>query len=179
MSYNKEQVDGLLSIVLSSRAPSTVIKYQGAFARWKSFAAIKHAPCLPADSLLFASYLEHLAKATRSVSAVEEAYNSVNWVHDIAGLQSLVGDAIVKSVVEGVRRLFAKPVVKKEPVTVDDLRAVVENSDLTDLGDVRTAALCLLCFAAFLRFDELAGLHCSDVIFADGHLKLQIRKSKN
>ena len=177
-SCNKEQVDGLLSIVLSSRAPSTVIKYQGAFTRWKSFAASKHAPCLPADSLLFASYLEQLAKATRSVSAVEEAYNSVNWVHDIAGLQSLAGDAIVKSVVEGVRRLFAKPVVKKEPVTVEDLRAIVENSDLTDLGDVRTAALCLLCFAAFLRFDELAGLHCSDVIFADGHLKLRIRKSK-
>ena len=117
-------------------------------------------------------------KASRSVSAVEEAYNSVNWVHDIAGLQSLAGDAIVKSVVEGVRRLFAKPVVKKEPVTVDDLRAIVENSDLTDLGDVMTATLCLLCFAAFLRFDELAGLHCSDVIFADGHLKLRIRKSK-
>ena len=57
-------------------------------------------------------------------------------------------------------------------MTVEDLRAVVENSDLTDLGDVRTDALCLLCFAAFLRFDELAGLHCSDVLFADGHLKL-------
>ena len=46
----------------------------------------------------------------------------------------------MKSVVEGVWRLYAKPVVK-EPVTVEDLRAIVENSDLTDLGDVRTAAL--------------------------------------
>ena len=152
-----------------------MVKYQGVFARWKSFAANRHAPYLPADNLLFASYLEQLAKATRSVSAVEEAYNSANWVHDIAGLQSLAGYAIVKSVVEGVWRMYAKPVIKKEPVTVEDLRAIVKNSDPTDLGDVRTAALCLLCFAAFLRFDELAGLDCSNVIFADG---LQIRKSK-
>ena len=61
----------------------------------------------------------------------------------ITGLQSLAGDAIVKSVVEGVWRLYAKPVIKKEPMTVEDLRAIVENSDLTDLGEVRTAALCL------------------------------------
>ncbi len=84
----------------------------------------------------------------------------------------------MKLVVEGVRRMCAKPVVKKEPIIVIDLKAIVENADLTDLGDVRTAAICLLCFAAFLRFDELAGLHCSDVSFADGHLKLRIRKSK-
>ena len=73
----------------------------------------------------------------------------MNWVHDIVGVQSLSRDAIVKSVVEGVRRLYTKPVVKKEPVTVEDLRADVKNSDLTDLRDVRTAALCLLCLLPF------------------------------
>ena len=176
-NHSKEQADSLLIIVLSSRAPTTVIKYQGAFARWKKFAAERHASSLPADALTVASYLEQLAKSTSSVSAVEEAYNSLNWMHDIAGLQSLAGDAIVKSVVEGIRRMFAKPVVKKEPLTVVDLKAIMENSDLTDLGDVRTAAICLLAFAAFLRFDELASLHCSDVSFAEGHLKLRIRKS--
>ena len=79
-----------------------MVKYQGAFARWKTFATDRHAPYLPAESLLFASYLQQLAKATHSMSAVEEAYNSV---HDIAGVQSVSGDAIVKSVVEGVRRI--------------------------------------------------------------------------
>ena len=54
----------------------------------------------------------------------------------------------------------------------------MENSDLMDLGDVRTAAICLLAFAAFLSINELVSLHCSDVSFAEWHLKLQIRKSK-
>ena len=57
----------------------------------------------------------------------------------------------MKSVVEGIRRMFAKPVVKKEPLTVVDLKAIVENSDLMDLGDVRTATICLLAFAAFFE----------------------------
>ena len=31
-------------------------------------------------------YLEQLAKSTCSMSAEEEAYNSLNWMHDIVGL---------------------------------------------------------------------------------------------
>ena len=136
-------MDSLLIIVLSSRAPTTVIKYQGAFARWKKFAAERHASFLPCSRRLDICelYLEQLAKSTSSVSAVEEAYNSLNWMHNIVGLQSLTGDAIVKSVVEGIRRMFVKPVVKKEPLTVVDLKAIMENSDLTDLGYVRTATI--------------------------------------
>lgn len=30
----------------------------------------------------------------------------------------------------------------------------------------------------FPRFDKLAGLHCSDVVFRDSHLKLKMRWSK-
>ena len=60
---------------------------------------------------------------------VEEAHNAVNWVHNIAGLETPASDGIVRSVVEGVRKVYARPVVKKEPVTIDNLRAIVENSD--------------------------------------------------
>ena len=51
--------------------------------------------------------------------------------------------------------MSTKPVNKKDPTTVVDLKAVVKNADLMDLGDVRIATTCLLCFAAFLRFDDL------------------------
>ena len=58
---------------------------------------------LPADaSIDVCELLEGAGKSTSSVSAVEEAYNSLNWMHNIACLQSLAGDAIVKSVVEGI-----------------------------------------------------------------------------
>ena len=140
------------------------------------FAVEKRMACLPADRLQFTLYLERLARETSSVSAVEEVFNAVNWVHSIAGLEPPSSDGIVRSVMEGVRRMYARPVVKKEPFK--DLRAIVESFNLSDLSDVRSTAMCLLSFAGFLRFDELAGLHCSDVVFEDRHLKLKIRRSK-
>ena len=109
---------------------------------------------------------------------MEEGFNAVNWVHSIAGLEPPSSDGVVRSVMEGIQRMYARPVVKKEPITAENLREIVESSNLSDLSDVRSAAMCLLSFAGFLRFDESAGLHCSDVVFEDHHLKLKIRRSK-
>lgn len=46
------------------------------------------------------------------------------------------------------------------------------------LSKFRTAAMCLLAYAAFLRFNELAELRCKDVITNDSYLELHIRSSK-
>ena len=74
--------------------------------------------------------------------------------------------------------MLAKRVVKKEPVSVEHLQQIVANTDMSNLGDVRTATLCLLCFSAFLRYAEMADLRCSDVVITEEHMKLVIRKSK-
>ena len=99
------------------------------------FAVERSMACLPADRLQFTLYLERLARETSSVSAVEEVFNAVNWVHSIAGLEPPSSDGVVRSVMEGVRRMYARPVVKKEPITIKDLRAIVESSNLSDLSD--------------------------------------------
>jgi len=52
---------------------------------------------------------------------VEEACNAVSWVHSSAGLIPLHADLFVKTTLEGMQRLLAKPVVKKEPATVEML----------------------------------------------------------
>ena len=74
------------------------------------------APYLPVDRLLFPTYLE-LEQLTSSVSAMEEVYDALNWIHANSGLQPLVGDAIVKSLVEGVQRMYA---IKKELINFLD-----------------------------------------------------------
>ena len=79
---------------------------------------------------------------------------------------------------EGYRRILAKRTKKKEPVTAQNLRDIIRNTDMSDLTSVRTAAVCLLSFAAFLRFDELTKLNCNDVKFYDGSMALMIRGSK-
>ena len=60
---------------------------------------------------------------------MEEACNAVSWMHASAGLSSLLADPFVKATLEGLQRSLAKPVVKKEPVTVDMVEAIVRYAD--------------------------------------------------
>ena len=51
----------------------------------------------------------------------------------------------MKSVLEGTRWLLAKPVVKKEPVSAENLRSIVANTIMSDLGDVHIQLHCFYC----------------------------------
>lgn len=62
----------------------------------------------------------------------------------IAGLQSPVEDGTVRAVQEGAQRLLARPTVKREPVSVENLQQIVANTDMSDFGDVRMVTLCLM-----------------------------------
>ena len=101
---------------------------------------------------------------------MEDASNAIAWIHEIAGVGSPSSNGAVRSIVEGYRRILAKPTKKKEPVTAQNLRDIIRNTDMSDLTSVKTAAVCLLSFAAFLRFDELTKLNCNDVKFYDGSI---------
>ena len=151
-------------------------KYGGAYRRWKDFAQAKGFCLIPAELVQFAEYLGDIAMKTKT--AVEEAVNAIIWFHSVASLRPLTEDCALKAVVEGLRRRLARPVTKKEPVTVDDLKKIVESSNLASLSDIRTVTICLLSFAAFLRYDEMAELRCSDVELNHDHVKLKIQRSK-
>ena len=60
---------------------------------------------------------------------VEEAGNAVSWVHASAGLSFPSPDPFVKATLEGLQQLLAKPTVKKEPVTVNMVEAIVKVAD--------------------------------------------------
>ena len=68
----------------------------------------------------------------------------------------------IQATVAGLKRSFAKPKVRKEPVTVKTLHVAV-SCDVWLTCNVRLAASCFFSFAAFLRFDELAKLHCCEI----------------
>ena len=169
----------LPTTILHSRADSTVTKYLRGFRRWKTWANAKKLEPIPAKSHHFALYLQHLGEETKSKAAVEEACNAVSWVHSSAGLSSLLADPFVKATLEGLQRSLAKSVVKKEPVTVDMLEAIVCDADKSgSLADLRLATACLLGFAGFLRFGELISLRPCDFELSQEMMKIRIIQSK-
>ena len=86
-------------------------------------------------------HVQHLSGSTESKTAVEEqcmlSYGYMGWLGS-SHWESL----LVKSTLEWLRRMFAKPKVWKEPVAADMLKAMVEAAgSAPSLTEVR---LCLI-----------------------------------
>ena len=62
----------------------------------------------------------------------------------------MLSHPFVKATLEGLQRLWTKPVVKKELATVEMLEAIVEDAERSgSLSDLRLATACLLGFSVF------------------------------
>ena len=103
----------------------------------------------------------------------------MSWLHSSAGLAPPLADPFVKATLEGLQRSLAKPVVKKEPITVETLEAIVRDAEGSGtLSDLRLATACLLGFSGFLRFSELINLRPCDFQVSDEMMTIKIRHSK-
>ena len=172
-----ELTDKLSNTILHSRANSTVKKYLAAYKHWKNWAKKYGMPAIPAKKHHVGFYLQHLADMVHSKSAVEEACNSLAWVHSTAGLVS----PFVKAILEGLQRSLAKPVIKKAPWIVEMLQRMVEGAKISGtLADLRLTTACLLSFAGFLRFSELVNVQpCNiDITVHEEYVLLHIPRSK-
>ena len=169
----------LPNTVLHSRANSTVKKYLGTFRRWKVWATSHKLIPLPAKPHEVALHLQHLGTKIKSKSAAEEACNALSWVHASVGLASPSSHPFVQTVLEGLQRSYAKPVIKKEPLTVNMLERIVEDAQKSgSLSDLRLATACILGFAGFLCFDELIKLRLCEINFSEEMISIKIPGSK-
>ena len=116
--------DSLIGTALGGKASSTIMKYLGGFGRWKAWALDHKLQVFPANES-HVVYLQHLGETKQSKAAVEEAVNSLAWVHSLSGLPSPTKSPLVQIVHEGLKRSLAKSLRKKEPFTVEMLRLLL------------------------------------------------------
>ena len=109
---------------------------------------------------------------------MEEAVNAVSWAQNLAGQIEIARSGLIKSVVEGFQHQLARPKKRKEPLTAQMPKEIVASMDPKSLSSVRLVTLCLLAFAAFLRFNEISQLRCCDVKIIGDKLEVFIRGSK-
>ncbi|XP_044166270.1 uncharacterized protein LOC122950262 [Acropora millepora] len=116
----------------------------------------------------------------KTASPLVSAVHSMTWFHQLGGEPSPSDHALVKSTLAGAQRVLARQTIKKEPISVSQLEQLVASKAylMASLYNIRSIVICLLAFAAFLRFDELAKLVRSDVRIEDDMLKLFIQSSK-
>lgn len=169
----------MASYVLQSRAPSTTEKYSGCFKSFEKFCDSMHLSCRPANAMSVAIYISHMLDNGKSYSVISSAIYAIKWIHSIHGLADPTDSSFVKHLCDAAKRLRSKPKNKKDVVDstmLIDLCTLMEKD--MSLTNVRDLAMILLCYAGFLRYNEMSNLRCSDVNFQTDHIVLKIRLSK-
>lgn len=169
------------STVLMSRASGTVNGYTRAFNRWKEFASRwGDIAIFPAEPLPVALYLQHLLESTSSCSSVDAAFYGLKWVHETAGLVSPTDSSLVAAVREASKRILGTGRSnRKEPMPRDLLQSIVDRADLSNGLELRNVCLYVLCFAGFLRFDDVSRVKRNEISFHSGYMSIKVEKSKN
>ena len=166
---------------IEAKAPSTTDRYSRAFQKFREWSSpYNEVVCLPSDEISVALYLESLIQGGSPYSSLESACYGINWAHNLYGFQSPCDSKLVKNVLEAAKRGLAKPVSKKEPVTPAMILDICNRfaGPNANLSDLRLATICVTAYTAFLRYNELASLRCSDVSFCDSFVKIYVYKSK-
>ena len=134
---------------------------------------------MPSHSLK-AIYLNFLIQKAKSSSPVEEAVNALSWVHKVATVEDPTTHLLVGQVLAGAKRLLAKHIVKKEPITPEILGKLVDSITFpsASLSDIRTITICLVGYAGFFRYNELAKLKESDIHIHKDHMEVFVESSK-
>ena len=164
----RDLAESLPLVVLHGKAPATVKKYAGAFSRWRRWTATKSSlQAFPAKPFQVALYLCFLSKSAKTSAPVQEAVNALSWAHQLAVVEDPTDHPLVKQVLAGAKRMLAHKTCKKEPITPDILQKLYDTFETkdADLSIIRTMAICLLGFAGFFRFSELATLKECDITF--------------
>ena len=178
----KELAAALPALALHSRAPATVKKYSGAFLRWRKWASAKPEITIvvPPKPIHIALYLSFLVQHSNPSAPLMEAVSAISWANQMATVEDTTNHPIVQHVLAGAKRELAHKTVKKEPITPEILTNLIEKFGQPEasLFDVRTLTMCLVGYAGFFRFDELAKLKESDVSIYPEHMEIFVESSK-
>ena len=116
----------LRSLLLSATAPSTNKKYMACWARWETWASSKAGTVVfPVNPYQLTLYITQLA-TTGPKSIAESATAAIKWVHSLAGLPSPTNNPMVKTALQGFKRLHSSAPIRKEPITPDILSKVMD-----------------------------------------------------
>ena len=175
----KKLASSLPTIALSSRQSGTVKNYTAGFRKWKQWAANFSEVCtLPADPSL---YLVNVLQNSNTHAPIYNAFYSISWAHQIAGLPDPTEHHLPRRVKEASIRLLGHGNNKKEPISPQSLSQIVNKfaNESSSASDLRVATMCILAYAGFMRFDELSNILASDIVFESTYVRIFIERAKN
>jgi site-specific recombinase XerD len=160
----------------ASRAENTTRLYRTGWAQFTAWCDEHRVTALPAGPETVACYVADLAK-TAKPATIDLRLAGISAAHRAAGYDTPTKEEAVRLVRRGVRRTLGTSQRQVRPVTVPELRTMLEGLG-TDSGGCRDRALLLLGFAGALRRSELVGLDVDNVCEGADGLTVRLRRSK-
>jgi integrase len=138
------------------------------FAKWGG--------AIPASAEMVAAYLAAFSE-TLSVATLQRRLAAISVAHDAGGFTNPTKSLLVRSTINGVKRLRGVAQKQAKALVKDDLFAVLDEMGST-IKDARDRALLLVGFAGAFRRSELIGLDVADVEHVRHGVILHLRHSK-
>ena len=86
-----------------------------------------------------------MLESTRSCSSVDTAFYAIKWAHEIAGMASPTDNQLVSRVWEAAKKILgAGRPNRKEPLSLEVLKDIVEGTDLSNILQLRNVCLYVL-----------------------------------
>jgi len=160
-----------------SKAPHTLAMYGSAWREFQHFTESRGLAALPATPATVIAYLTDLADNGAKVSTIQVKLAAIAFYHRQQKHIDPTADEDVKMIMAGIRRELGTAPQKKAPITLDDLRSIVEALPDT-LAGKRDKAILLIGWAGAFRRSELVGLDVADLLYVNGKLMIKVRHSK-
>ena len=108
------------------------------------------------------------------------AFSALRWLHTFIPASNPLDNEMCRNIMEYAKRSKSKPVTKKRPVSEDIIKQISDKyaGKNCSLKDLRTAAMCSIGFAGFLRFDEFSSILAKHLDFQRDHMAILIPRSK-
>ena len=127
------EIPALLDLVTFQSTLHLTKVYGTGWSRWRNWATSKiGVPVIPAKPLHVALFVSELHKASvannTGFSTIQSVIYSIKWAHNLAGIEDCpTGHRLVKSSLEGARRILARPVQPKKPLQLDTVEKIAEH----------------------------------------------------
>jgi integrase len=152
--------------------------YKSALVDFLEFCHDQKREALPASIETVGLYITACAKGGLKVPTINIRLAAISKAHKLKHLTDPTQAPEIREVLmPGIRRKIKIAPVKKEPLTIEVLTAMLQHID-PGLPGIRDRALLIVDFAGAFRRSELVGLNVEDVRFKGDSVTITIRNSK-
>jgi site-specific recombinase XerD len=176
MVANSPDASRVREFIRASKAENTLRGYQSDWREFCSWCGGQNLRPLPASHESVAAYIADCASRLK-VGSIQRRLNAIAEAHKAIGVESPTHSAMVMNTMKGIRRTLGTAPAQKAPALTEEIRAMLDATDVGTIG-ARDRALILLGFAGAFRRSELVGLDVADCVFGKDGLTVILLRSK-